>query len=127
MPRALAPGEKLSRAFDLRSSLLKLRVVASDGVTPLSGITLVFDVPKSSWSVHAKPTDAEGMVEVEGLPAIPIPVLVWPKELSTNEARAEFFRSHKGRMEDVLVRVRTITVTPPEAIATIVLPASAGY
>ena len=125
----LAPGQKLARTFDLRSSVAKLRVMASDGVTPVPGIPLLFDVPKSSWPVDSEPTRDDGTVDVEGLPPGPIPVLVWPKDLSTDEARMAFMRRRpgKGLFKDALVPVTTITITPPLTSATIVLPASTGY
>ena len=123
----VGPGEKLARTFELRSSVLKLRVVASDGVTPVSGVRLMFEVPRIYWPSDARPTDADGRVEFEGLPALPVTVLTWPKELSTQEARETFFRTSKVGPEKVRVRVTTVTATPPETSATIVLPASAGY
>jgi hypothetical protein len=123
----VTPGEKLKHTFDLRSSVLKLRVVGSDGTTAVAGINLDLRIAPPAWPVGTGRTDARGMVEVEGLPAGPATILVRPKRLSTDEAVREFYRLGKEKMEDVLVRVASIDITPPETVATIVLPASAGY
>jgi Carboxypeptidase regulatory-like domain len=125
----IAPGQKLAKAFDLPKSVSKLRVVGTDGSTPLGGVVLMFEIPKAPWPVNSLPTNAEGTVDVEGLPRGPIPVFVWPKDLSTSEAQIEFLRRRAGRgiPKDALVRVTTITITPPETSAMVVLPASSGY
>jgi hypothetical protein len=124
----IGAGEKLTKTFDVRSSVLKLRFVASDGVTPVSGITLELDVPKKAWSWPTRPTDADGRLEIDGLPERPITILAWPRNLATEEARRAHYKEHNlWPGDEVKVRVETITVTPPETSRTIVLPASAGY
>jgi hypothetical protein len=123
----VGPGEILTKRFDLRSSLLKLRVVASDGATPLEGIQLQLQVPKCAWTVYSKSTDADGQVEVVGLPEGEIPILAWPKALSTNEAQVALAKKRKGPIDDARVRVATVGVKPPETRLTVVMPASSGY
>ena len=118
-------GQKLTVQLDLRSSLLKLRVLAPDGKTPVPGISLRVDVPNSEWPKSSKPTDAEGYAEVEGLPALEVAIRVFPKRLATFEARTA--ERSLRRDDDALITVKTLTITPPETSATIVLPASAGY
>jgi hypothetical protein len=125
----IAGGEKLSRNFDVRTSKLKVRVVAADGVTPVSGVQLRFQVPKMGWPVYSGATNGDGLVEVEGLPpGCEIPAVVLPKALSANEAQLEWGRKNPGSdLEAELIKVGAVTVTPPESSATIVLPASTGY
>lgn len=123
---ALAAGEKLRRTFDFPSSLLELRIVASDGLTPIAGALLDIQVPAPSWPGSAERTDAQGRTSVLDLPAGPVTISAWPKNLSTPEGQREFFGSGTKR-EDVLLPVATVVVAPPNTKATIVLPPSAGY
>jgi hypothetical protein len=124
----LAPGEKVARSFDFRSSVLELRVLASDGVTPMAGVEpLLIRVPDSEWDVWVKKTDAQGVTRVEDLPGLTVNVLAWPKRLSSSESRVKVIRTNVERLGDSLVQVATIAITPPLTTATIVLPASLGY
>jgi hypothetical protein len=118
------PGEKSERNFALRSSTLKFLVVGSDGKTPAAGVQLSLDVPE--WPVWSNPTSALGTAEVEGLQAGTVEILVRPRALASAEAQAALY--HEGKNPaDAMVRVATVTVTPPETVARIVLPASTGY
>ena len=121
----LAPTQKLRRSFDLESSVLKLRVLASDGVTPVSGVSLRCEFPKASSGSQS--TDVDGGVEIAGLPAVEVAVTTWRKNLATIDARVQFAHARNGNLEGARVTVATLTIPPPETIATIVLPASAGY
>ena len=120
----VAAGQKLEMKFELKSSLLKLLVLASDGKTPVGGLELQFAVPDSDWP-RSETTDAQGLVQVEGLPALEIAVRMWPKRLATSEARMAD-RKLKNH-DDALITVKKITITPPETSATVVLPVSTGY
>jgi Carboxypeptidase regulatory-like domain len=118
-------GERLTVAVALQSSVLKLRVLASDGQTPVADLALTVAVPDSEWNRTSQPTDVLGRAEIDGLPALEVPVSVWPKRLATLEAR----NAEKGlaRHDDARIPVKTIRITPPLTEATIVLPMSLGY
>jgi hypothetical protein len=123
---AVSAGEKINRTFDFSSSTLELQVVASEGVTPIAGVKLDIQVPEPSWPGAAERTDAQGRTSVLDLPAGAVTISAWPKRLSTPEAQREFFGSGIKR-EDVLLRIATVVVNPPETKATIILPPAAGY
>ena len=124
----LAAGERVARSFDFRSSVLDLRVLASDGVTPVAGAEpLQIQVPDSEWDVWVTKTDAQGVTKVEDLPALTVTVTAWPKRLSSSESRGQAMRANIERLNDSRVQVATIAITPPLTTATIVLPASLGY
>ena len=125
----LVAGAKVTKSFDFRSSILKLRVLASDGLTPLAGLkALQIEVPDSVWTIGVKATDAQGNTEVEGLPGMTVTVKAWPKRLSSSESRSAYYRQSSSEpAENPIVQVAAIAITPPLTTATIVLPASAGY
>ena len=103
-------------------------MLASDGVTPIAGAQAIqIEVPDSGWPVHVKTTDADGRVDVEGLQALEVTVRAWPKQFASAESRSAARRTGGFPGDDVLVRVTTIMITPPETVATVILPKTAGY
>jgi hypothetical protein len=122
------PGQKIQRTFDLRTTVLKLRLLGSDGIAPAAKARIVVRFAYPGWLGGGERTDEEGRAQIYGLPAGEATVQVWPKRLSTDEAMMEFYRRPGPKsIDDVLVNVGTITIAPPETSKTITLPASTEY
>lgn len=122
----VGPGQQSKQDFDLQSSSVKIRVVGSDGKTPLSGVTLDLEAATPGQRFSTSPTNDQGVVEIEDLQAGVFTVSIWPKRLASAEARASLAK--EGRVpDDLRVRIGTIVVTPPETTATLVLTPDTGY
>jgi hypothetical protein len=123
---SVGPGQTLQRTFELQSSVLRARVLGSDGSTPVTGLRLSTRLKRPAAHV-ASHTDPEGRCELRGLPPGPVELMVMPKSLSSDEALREHMKSRNVAYEDVLVLVATVDNIPPVKEVVITLPVATGY
>jgi hypothetical protein len=122
------PGASVIRSFALTTTTLPVRVFRSDGTTPAKGVRLYLRRNARAAGLPGSVTsDAEGLTRFEHLGCGVVEILALPEELSDPEASQAFFSSGEKRLEDVLVPLGSVTVSPGGGEVRFTLPAAAGY
>jgi hypothetical protein len=121
------PGETVTRSFAITTATLRLRLLKPDGTTPAPGVQVSVRRPKPAWPRSAGTTDAAGCLRVERAGCGTVDLYAYPKPLTNPEGLRAFYKEGKQRLEDALVFLATVTVSPGGAEEVIVVPAKAGY
>ena len=121
------PGESVTRSFSITTGTLEVRVFHSDGAMPAKGVRLHLYRPAPVWPSRSGTTDADGRARFAHLGCGAVEVLAVPKDLIEFEALQAFLHREGKRLEDVLVPLGSVTVSPGGNEARFILPATAGY
>jgi len=125
----MPPGGTLQRDFSFVSAKLALRVLGSDGRTPVKGVRLYALIPEQRYRFYTPKSDPAGRITLDAVPPGKIHFAVWPKHIRTTEAMRAFQRLHKSRWRAALPTLAVIEVGADtrEITRDLVMPAESGY
>ncbi|MBN2491108.1 MAG: sigma-70 family RNA polymerase sigma factor [Planctomycetes bacterium] len=125
----IPPGLDIHRDFQLACARLELRVLGSDGKSPVSGVSLYSEIPSQQWRFYTRKTDREGRIVFDRVPTGTIRFAVWPRHMQTPAARSAFLEDHPRTWREELPSLGTVEI--PVGISHVaqelVMPPESGY
>jgi hypothetical protein len=120
------PGGSAQQDFHVRLAQVRLRALASDGKTPLAGVSLWLTSTDPEWAAQGKDTDALGWTSPGAVPLGVYTVSAWPKRLATPGSRQELEEQDLAAATLDLGPL-SIDVEDAEVARDIVMPAGSGW
>jgi len=128
LPLTLTPAASRQQDLRFHHGQLRLRVLASDGKTPVAGAKLACATEDGNRAVYIRGADASGQIHMDVFPQGSFVVTVWPKHLAKPMARHELMRKNPRGWRKAAITVGTLQVAPGEPTTKdLILPAASGY
>jgi len=127
----LAPGRKYERVFDIRSGVLRLRILGPND-KPAGGVQVSLVNQEGTWGMPAPKTDAQGWTTLEPVLTGPLTVTVVRKRFLDKKALQEFLQANHDNPEawkSTRVEIGRVHVNSGSKATKVELklPAAAGY
>ena len=125
-PFVMDPGSQLDRVFQIQTRRLRVRVLGSDGETPVNALKL-FAMTSTGDSAGYAHTDADGWAVFEHIPIEPIRLSSNPRNMAREDVRMAFLQRTGTHPETLELLVVEIDGMGEETVAELVMPRESGY
>jgi hypothetical protein len=125
----VVPGGRTLQDFHVRVARVRLRVMASDGETPLPGVQIWLSSRDGTPAVRPGLSGADGWTSLGAVELGTYLVRAWPKHASSPEAQQELLRQDPNARETSTLAFASfvVDVADVEVAREVVMPAGSGY